>query len=84
MNSLMCLLFQSKVIVYCQSTVPGPYRVAAIKWYSGSRGYFEPSCATLAICFTNGRCQLMQSDLDNGMNASYRKFSVDFMHAFDM
>lgn len=63
-------MFQSKVRVYCQSTVPGGYQLAALEWYNGAHGYVEPNCATLAVCFTNGRCQFMRTELDEGMKHS--------------
>ena len=61
---------QSKVTVLCQSNVVGTYKVAALEWYSGAHGYFEVSCPTLAVCFDNGRCQFMRTELDEGINYS--------------
>ena len=46
--------------------MPGPYTMAAIEWYSGARGYSEPNVASLALCYKNGRCQFMQSEIDEG------------------
>jgi len=58
---------QSKVQVLCQSNMVGPYKVAALEWYTGVHGYYEVGCPTLAICFDNGRCQFMCSELDDGI-----------------
>jgi len=58
---------QSKAMVLCQSNVGGTYKVAALEWYNGAHGYFEIGCPTLAVCFNNGRCQFMRTELDDGI-----------------
>jgi len=58
---------QSKVQILCQSGVETPYKVVAVEWYNGAHGYVEDNCPRLAICFDNGRCQLMRTELDDGM-----------------
>jgi len=58
---------QSKVLILCQSGISDAYKVAALEWYNGAHGYIEDGCPTLAICFGNGRCQFMRTELDDGM-----------------
>jgi len=38
--------------------------IASIEWYNGAGGYVEASCPSLAICFENGRCQVMRAEND--------------------
>lgn len=58
---------QSKVPVLCQNGVAEAYKVAAVEWYNGTHGFFEENCPRLAVCFDNGRCQLMRTELDAGV-----------------
>jgi len=58
---------QSKVEVLCQNGVTTAYKVAAVEWYNGAHGCFEDNCPRLAVCFDNGRCQLMRGELDDGV-----------------
>ncbi len=44
--------------VCLQSLIPSTIR------YNGTKGYVEPDCPCLAICYENGRAQLMRSDGD--------------------
>ncbi|KAL9655557.1 hypothetical protein ABK040_002224 [Willaertia magna] len=39
--------------------------IAGIDWYDGREGYPDLNAPTLAICYKNGRCQLMRGDLDD-------------------
>src|SRR5690606_38794387 len=39
-------------------------KVIGIDWYAGGEGYSDLNAPTLAICFENGRCQLMTSEID--------------------
>jgi WD repeat-containing protein 35 len=43
----------------------GAYRVVAVEWYDGGRGFCEPGCPVLAVCLDNGRMQLMRHDVDD-------------------
>jgi len=56
--------FTSKLNSCCLSNVTGAVRVAGIEWYDGSYGYSEPNCPCLAVCFDNGRAQIMRHDMD--------------------
>lgn len=39
-------------------------RIAAIDWYDGQNGFISNDSPALAICYTNGRCQIMKNELD--------------------
>ncbi|KAF0983873.1 hypothetical protein FDP41_007788 [Naegleria fowleri] len=39
--------------------------LAGVDWYDGREGYPDLNAPTLAICYRNGRCQLMRGDLDD-------------------
>ncbi|KAM6912965.1 WD repeat-containing protein 35 [Xenentodon cancila] len=67
--------FIRKMTISCLPTVTGSVCIAGIHWYAGTGGYVEPDCPCLAICFDNGRCQIMRYDndenpvcIDTGMN----------------
>ncbi|ESO83236.1 hypothetical protein LOTGIDRAFT_197584 [Lottia gigantea] len=69
--------FITKLQVYCLSNITGAIHISGIDWYKGSNGYVEPNCPCLAICFDNGRCQIMRTEsdensilLDTGMHVS--------------
>jgi WD repeat-containing protein 35 len=38
--------------------------VIGIDWYDGSEGYVDPNAPSLAICFSNGKCQIMRNEQD--------------------
>lgn len=39
--------------------------VVGLTWYNGRNGYVEPDCPTLAICYDNGRMQIMRNESDD-------------------
>jgi hypothetical protein len=39
-------------------------KIAAIDWYDGQNGFISPDSPALAICYTNGRCQIMTNETD--------------------
>lgn len=45
--------------------VTGTVSIAGIHWYAGAEGYVEPDCPCLAICYDNGRCQIMRYENDD-------------------
>ncbi|CAH1774582.1 unnamed protein product [Owenia fusiformis] len=57
--------FIGKLQVYCLANVTGAIQLAGIQWYNGVNGYVEPGCPCLAICFDNGRCQIMRNENDD-------------------
>lgn len=56
--------FIVKMTISCLSNATGAISIAGIHWYSGTGGYVEPDCPCLAICFDNGRCQIMRYEND--------------------
>ncbi|KAJ8387955.1 hypothetical protein AAFF_G00148890 [Aldrovandia affinis] len=69
--------FIVKMTVSCLVNVTGAVSISGIHWYPGTEGYVEPDCPCLAICFDNGRCQIMRYDndenpvlIDTGMNVA--------------
>ncbi|XP_057598538.1 WD repeat-containing protein 35 isoform X2 [Hippopotamus amphibius kiboko] len=56
--------FIMKMKLHCLVNVTGAISIAGIHWYHGTEGYVEPDCPCLAICFDNGRCQIMRHEND--------------------
>ncbi|XP_012508519.1 PREDICTED: WD repeat-containing protein 35 [Propithecus coquereli] len=61
-DPLNCDLMKMKL--NCLVNVTGAISIAGIHWYHGTEGYVEPDCPCLAICFDNGRCQIMRHESD--------------------
>ncbi|KAJ3300442.1 WD repeat-containing protein 35 [Borealophlyctis nickersoniae] len=55
--------FMTKVQTYCNDTM-GTLKIAALAWYNGLNGYMEPQVPCLAVCFENGKIQIMRDDKD--------------------
>ncbi|XP_062851768.1 WD repeat-containing protein 35 [Trichomycterus rosablanca] len=69
--------FIMKMTLHCLMNVTGSISIAGIHWYAGTEGYMEPDCPCLAICYENGRCQVMRYEnddnpmiIDTGMNVA--------------
>ncbi|KFV77076.1 WD repeat-containing protein 35, partial [Dryobates pubescens] len=67
--------FIVKMKLSCLVNLTGAFTIAGIHWYHGTEGYIEPDCPCLAICYDNGRCQIMRDEndrnpvlIDTGMN----------------
>uniref|UniRef100_A0A8D0CZF9 WD repeat-containing protein 35 n=1 Tax=Sander lucioperca TaxID=283035 RepID=A0A8D0CZF9_SANLU len=56
--------FIMKMTIGCLTNATGAVSIAGIHWYAGTGGYVEPDCPCLAICFDNGRCQVMRYEND--------------------
>ncbi|XP_031790056.1 WD repeat-containing protein 35 isoform X3 [Piliocolobus tephrosceles] len=56
--------FIMKMKLSCLVNVTGAISIAGIHWYHGTEGYVEPDCPCLAVCFDNGRCQIMRHEND--------------------
>uniref|UniRef100_A0A8C5M5H2 WD repeat-containing protein 35 n=1 Tax=Leptobrachium leishanense TaxID=445787 RepID=A0A8C5M5H2_9ANUR len=56
--------FIVKLVLSCLVNVTGALSISGIDWYPGTKGYVEPDCPCLAICFDNGRCQIMRHEND--------------------
>ncbi|KAM6355755.1 WD repeat-containing protein 35 isoform 3-T3 [Podargus strigoides] len=67
--------FIVKMKLSCLVNLTGAFSIAGIHWYHGTEGYIEPDCPCLAVCYNNGRCQIMRDEndhnpvlIDTGMN----------------
>ena len=58
--------FLAKMNLACLDDT-GPDKLVGIDWYSGSEGYADMNAPTLSVCFANGRCQLMRSEMDESL-----------------
>ncbi|XP_053476198.1 WD repeat-containing protein 35 isoform X1 [Ictalurus furcatus] len=56
--------FIMKMTLHCLTNLTGAISIAGIHWYAGTEGYVEPDCPCLAICYDNGRCQVMRHEND--------------------
>ncbi|MED6241180.1 WD repeat-containing protein 35 [Ataeniobius toweri] len=56
--------FIMKMAISCLTGATGAVSIAGIHWYAGAGGYVEPDCPSLAICFDNGRSQIMRYEND--------------------
>ncbi|TRY60156.1 hypothetical protein DNTS_003730 [Danionella cerebrum] len=57
--------FIMKMSMTCLNSMTGALSIAGIHWYLGAEGYLEPDCPCLAVCFTNGHCQVMRHESDD-------------------
>ncbi|KAB1266977.1 WD repeat-containing protein 35 [Camelus dromedarius] len=72
-----------KMKLRCLVNVTGAISIAGIHWYHGTEGYVEPDCPCLAICFDNGRCQIMRHENDQNpvlINADMYVVSIQWNH----
>lgn len=60
-----------KMTMSCLANVTGALSIAGIHWYPGTEGYLEPDCPCLAVCFTNGHCQVMRHESDDSKQNMY-------------
>ncbi|XP_058691758.1 WD repeat-containing protein 35 isoform X2 [Poecile atricapillus] len=56
--------FIMKMKLSCLVNLTGAFSIAGIHWYHGTQGYIEPNCPCLAVCYSNGRCQIMRDEND--------------------
>lgn len=64
LESVLVFFHQMKMTISCLSSSAGAVTIAGVHWYAGTGGYIEPDCPCLAICFDNGRCQVMRYEND--------------------
>ncbi|XP_075606665.1 WD repeat-containing protein 35 isoform X2 [Balearica regulorum gibbericeps] len=57
--------FIVKMKLSCLVNLTGAFSIAGIHWYHGTEGYVEPDCPCLAVCYDNGRCQIMRDENDH-------------------
>lgn len=55
----------NKMELQCLINATGAVSLCGLTWYNGRLGYVEPNCPCLAICFDNGRCQIMRDEVDD-------------------
>lgn len=74
--------FLTKVQIYANTPNSGA-RICGLQWYNGVHGYIEPNVPALAVCFSNGRIQIMRDDcddnpvlIDTGMEAAHMKWNT--------
>ena len=58
---------QANVSIVCLLNVTGAIRLSALEWYNGASSYMDASFPSLAVCFENGRAQVMRHELDTGL-----------------
>ncbi|XP_060267833.1 WD repeat-containing protein 35 isoform X7 [Ovis aries] len=76
--------FMVKMKLNCLVNVTGAVSIAGIHWYHGTEGYVEPDCPCLAICFDNGRCQIMRHENDQNpvlIDTGMYVVSIQWNHA---
>lgn len=68
-----------KMTISCLASTAGAVSIAGIHWYAGTGGYIEPCCPCLAICFDNGRCQIMRCESDESKENVNKQHSAPIM-----
>ncbi|XP_014880657.1 WD repeat-containing protein 35-like [Poecilia latipinna] len=75
--------FIMKMNISCLAGATGAVSLAGIHWYAGAGGYSEPDSPCLAICFDNGRCQIMRYENDENpvyIDALMNVISIQWNH----
>jgi len=54
--------FLDKIRIQCPNIQN--VKIAAIDWYDGQNGFISPDSPALAICYSNGKCQIMTNETD--------------------
>ncbi|CAG9759523.1 unnamed protein product [Ceutorhynchus assimilis] len=57
--------FVMKLGVLCQESQYDTVAIIGLAWYNGTGGIMHSMCPTLAICFENGKAQLMRNEADS-------------------
>ncbi|XP_030756020.1 WD repeat-containing protein 35 isoform X2 [Sitophilus oryzae] len=69
--------FVMRLAVFCHDTNYDPIPIVGLAWYNGSGGIMNSSCPSLAICFENGKAQLMRNESDTSpISLDTKMFSV--------
>jgi hypothetical protein len=53
------------VNIQCLSSVTQLSKVVTLHWYNGKHGHVHREASTLAICYDNGRMQIMRDESDD-------------------
>lgn len=60
-------------------------RIAALDWYDGQNGFISNDSPALAICYKNGRCQIMKNELDESkLKFKFNVFFFFFLNLFKL
>lgn len=73
-----------KMTISCLTNATGIVSIAGIHWYAGTGGYIEPDCPCLAICFDNGRCQIMRYENDESKDSLRMRYYLYVMHQLNV
>uniref|UniRef100_A0A0P4W8W7 WD repeat-containing protein 35 n=1 Tax=Scylla olivacea TaxID=85551 RepID=A0A0P4W8W7_SCYOL len=57
--------FVNRLNIQCLGSMGLGAMVVGLTWYNGRNGYVDPDCPTLAICYDNGRMQIMRNESDD-------------------
>ena len=72
--------YLDKIVIQCPDVVN--VRIAAIDWYDGQNGFVSPDSPALAICYSNGKCQIMTNETDESKNLKHFFFISFFFLCF--
>uniref|UniRef100_A0AAR5PI05 WD repeat-containing protein 55 homolog n=1 Tax=Dendroctonus ponderosae TaxID=77166 RepID=A0AAR5PI05_DENPD len=56
--------FVMKINILCHDSQYDPTPIIGLAWYNGTGGLMHSMCPTLALCFENGKTQLMRNESD--------------------
>ena len=51
--------------IQCLTNISQLARVVALQWYDGKSGFTDEDSPALAICYDNGRVQMMTNETDD-------------------
>ena len=69
MSSLSFTFVKDKIKIYCNNIQN--IKIASIDWYDGQNGFVSPDSPALAICYSNGQCQIMTNETDESKSHYY-------------
>nr|XP_032817286.1 WD repeat-containing protein 35 isoform X1 [Petromyzon marinus] len=75
--------FVAKMSLQCLAEATGVVSIAGLHWYDGREGFVDPGCPCLAICFDNGRFQIMRHENDEKpvlIDAGMTVMSIQWNH----
>jgi WD repeat-containing protein 35 len=70
--------FLTKLPSYCNEGA-ALTKIAAIAWYNGANGYTEGNVPCLAVCYENGRIQILRNETDTApvlLNTGMRRLQM--------
>ncbi|ERL94683.1 hypothetical protein D910_11958, partial [Dendroctonus ponderosae] len=69
--------FVMKINILCHDSQYDPTPIIGLAWYNGTGGLMHSMCPTLALCFENGKTQLMRNESDPIGVARSKMFHID-------